>query len=63
MPCAGAKAFFIKGSFLKFVAFREKIANCHCFHVEIALYFEKRACKVIRMRKIALPALKSAFGF
>jgi hypothetical protein len=40
-----------------------KKANCYCFHVEIAFYFEKRAANFIRMHKIALTTLKSAFRF
>ena len=38
-------------------------ANCHFYYVEIAYYFEKRAANLIRMRKIAITTLKSAFGF
>ena len=38
-------------------------ANCHCFYVETACYFEKRATNLIRIRKIAITTLKSAFGF
>ena len=41
----------------------EKKANCHCFYVETACYFEKRATNLIRIRKIAITTLKSAFGF
>ena len=40
----------------------ERKANCYCFHVDIALYFEK-SYKLIRMHKIALSTLKSAFDF
>ena len=38
-------------------------ANCYCFYVEIACYFEKRAANFIRKYKIAYSTLKSAFGF
>jgi hypothetical protein len=36
-----------------------KKANCYCFHVEIAFYFEKRAANFIQMHKIAFTTLKS----
>jgi hypothetical protein len=37
--------------------------KANCFHVGIAVYFEKRAANLIRMQKIAFSTLKSAFRF
>jgi hypothetical protein len=37
--------------------------NCCYFHIEIAIYFEKRAANFIRMYKITFTTLKSAFRF
>ena len=42
-PAKDRKAFFIKALFSNFIALERNIANCHYFHVDIALYFEKRA--------------------
>ena len=64
MPCAGAQGIFHYRLFSQILLLIERnIANCHYFHIDIALYFEKRAANLIRMRKIALSTLKSAFGF
>ena len=50
-----APFLFIMALFSNIVTFEEKKAN--------RLYFKKRAANFIRMRKIALSTLKSAFRF
>jgi hypothetical protein len=40
-----------------------KKTYCYYFHIEIAIYFEKRAANFIRIHKITYTTLKSAFRF
>ena len=54
---------FIMALFLNFVAFGEKKLIILVFMLTLVLIFEKRAANLIRMRKIAITTLKSAFGF
>jgi hypothetical protein len=57
-------AVFHLGSFLKLCCFcREKKLIVLDFSLELIIDFEKRAANLIRMHKIALSTLKSAFGF
>jgi hypothetical protein len=51
---------FYKALFSNFVAFEEKKVD---FPLKLVIDFEKRAANLIRMHKIALSTLKSAFGF
>jgi hypothetical protein len=49
--------------FSNIITFEEKKTDCSYFTLTLSFIFEKRAANLIRMRKIALSTLKSAFGF
>ena len=57
------KSHFLRLFSQTLLLLERKKANCYCFHVEIAFYFEKRATNFIQMHKITFTTLKSAFRF
>ena len=57
------ETFFDLALFSNFVAFEEKKLIAFDFPLKLVIDFEKRAANLIRMHKIALSTLKSAFGF
>ena len=52
-----------KALFSNIVAFEEKKTDCSYLTLTLNFIFEKRAANLIRMHKITLSTLKSAFGF